>query len=177
MLGLDMPDPKAIEILRLIKTKTAGAILAQVKPERAAKLTEQLLAQAERERDETRAEMERIHRAVLDVLDEAPTVSADVLALCRWMADYYVSPVGLVLRAALPASMGRARRADPAVRTLLFTQLAYFFGRFPDKAAVLAAVGSLGGKVRRALGDTATEAALQAGAVDGGGQVADAHQR
>lgn len=41
-----MPDPKAIEILRLIKTKTAGAILAQVKPERAAKLTEQLLAQA-----------------------------------------------------------------------------------------------------------------------------------
>ena len=41
-----MPDPKAIEILRLLKTKTAGAILAQVKPERAAKLTEQLLAQA-----------------------------------------------------------------------------------------------------------------------------------
>lgn len=41
-----MPDPKAIEILRLIKAKTAGAILAQVKPERAAKLTEQLLAQA-----------------------------------------------------------------------------------------------------------------------------------
>jgi flagellar motility protein MotE (MotC chaperone) len=41
-----MPDPKAIEILRLIKTKTAGLILAQVKPERAAKLTEQLLAQA-----------------------------------------------------------------------------------------------------------------------------------
>jgi flagellar motility protein MotE (MotC chaperone) len=41
-----MPDPKALEILRLIKTKTAGAILAQVKPERAAKLTEQLLVQA-----------------------------------------------------------------------------------------------------------------------------------
>ena len=41
-----MPDPKALEILRLIKTKAAGAILAQVKPERAAKLTEQLLAQA-----------------------------------------------------------------------------------------------------------------------------------
>lgn len=41
-----MPDPKALEILRLIRTKAAGAILAQVKPERAAKLTEQLLAQA-----------------------------------------------------------------------------------------------------------------------------------
>jgi flagellar motility protein MotE (MotC chaperone) len=40
-----MPDRKAIEILRLVKAKTAGAILAQVKADRAAKLTEQLLAQ------------------------------------------------------------------------------------------------------------------------------------
>lgn len=41
-----MPDRKAIEILRLVKGKTAGAILAQVKVDRAAKLTEQLLAQS-----------------------------------------------------------------------------------------------------------------------------------
>lgn len=40
-----MPDRKVVEILRLVKGKTAGAILAQVKVERAAKLTEQLLAQ------------------------------------------------------------------------------------------------------------------------------------
>jgi len=40
-----MPDRKAIEILKLVKAKTAGAILAQVKADRAAKLTEQLLAQ------------------------------------------------------------------------------------------------------------------------------------
>jgi flagellar motility protein MotE (MotC chaperone) len=40
-----MPDRKAIEILRLVKAKTAGGILAQVKADRAAKLTEQLLAQ------------------------------------------------------------------------------------------------------------------------------------
>lgn len=38
-----LPDRKAIEILRLVKAKTAGAILAQVKADRAAKLTEQLL--------------------------------------------------------------------------------------------------------------------------------------
>ncbi len=38
-----MPDRKAIEVLRLIKGKSAGAILAEVKPERAARLTEQLL--------------------------------------------------------------------------------------------------------------------------------------
>ena len=40
-----MPDRRAIEILRLVKSKTAGAILSQVKADRAAKLTEQLLAQ------------------------------------------------------------------------------------------------------------------------------------
>lgn len=39
-----MPERKAVEILRLVKGKTAGSILAQVKVERAAKLTEQLLA-------------------------------------------------------------------------------------------------------------------------------------
>jgi flagellar motility protein MotE (MotC chaperone) len=39
-----MADRKALEILRLLKTKSAGAILAQVKVDRAAKLTEELLA-------------------------------------------------------------------------------------------------------------------------------------
>lgn len=41
-----MPERKAIEMLRLVKGKTAGAILSQMKAERAAKLTEQLLAAA-----------------------------------------------------------------------------------------------------------------------------------
>jgi flagellar motility protein MotE (MotC chaperone) len=41
-----MPDRKAVEILRLVKGKTAGSILAQIKVDRAAKLTEQLLTQA-----------------------------------------------------------------------------------------------------------------------------------
>jgi flagellar motility protein MotE (MotC chaperone) len=41
-----LPDRKAIDILRLVKPKIAGAILAQVKADRAAKLTEQLLAPA-----------------------------------------------------------------------------------------------------------------------------------
>jgi len=39
-----MPDRKALEILRLVKGKIAGLILAQVKVDRAAKLTEQLLS-------------------------------------------------------------------------------------------------------------------------------------
>ena len=39
-----MANQKALEILRLLKSKSAGAILAQVKVDRAAKLTEELLA-------------------------------------------------------------------------------------------------------------------------------------
>ena len=39
-----MPERKALEVLRLLKGKSAGSILAEVKPERAARLTEQLLA-------------------------------------------------------------------------------------------------------------------------------------
>jgi flagellar motility protein MotE (MotC chaperone) len=38
-----MTDRKALEILRLLKSKSAGAILAQVKADRAAKLTEEFL--------------------------------------------------------------------------------------------------------------------------------------
>lgn len=42
-----MPDRKAVEVLRLVKSKTAGSILSQVKADRAAKLTEELLSQAQ----------------------------------------------------------------------------------------------------------------------------------
>lgn len=38
-----LPSQRALEVLRLLKGKTAGAILAQVQPTKAAKLTEQLI--------------------------------------------------------------------------------------------------------------------------------------
>ncbi len=49
-------------------------------------------------------------RKVLSVLDRRPTVPPDLLALCRWMADYYVSPLGITLRSALPAVLTDASR-------------------------------------------------------------------
>jgi primosomal protein N' (replication factor Y) len=42
-------------------------------------------------------------KSVLSVLDEEPSATADILRLCRWMSDYYATPLGIVLRAALPA--------------------------------------------------------------------------
>ncbi len=53
----------------------------------------------DRIRSET--ELERV-RPVLDLLDDTPLLPDRLLELCRWVADYYVAPLGLVLRAALP---------------------------------------------------------------------------
>ncbi|HUH13746.1 MAG TPA: primosomal protein N', partial [Longimicrobiales bacterium] len=55
---------------------------------------------------------------VLEVLDPGePAVPADLLDLCRWIADYYLAPVGQVLRAALPAALSAPTRPDPRPRT------------------------------------------------------------
>src|SRR5207245_8896167 len=36
------------------------------------------------------------------VLDAIPLLRPDVFNLCRWVADYYTTPIGEVLKAALP---------------------------------------------------------------------------
>lgn len=54
---------------------------------------------------------------VLRVLDPAPVVPAELLRLCRWVADYYLAPLGQVLRAALPTVLTDHARPEPPVRT------------------------------------------------------------
>jgi primosomal protein N' (replication factor Y) (superfamily II helicase) len=65
-------------------------------------------------------ELSRI-RDVEAVLEEEPSVPADVLALCRWIADYYLTPLGVVLRSALPAMLSDTSRnsAPDQVRRVL----------------------------------------------------------
>jgi primosomal protein N' (replication factor Y) (superfamily II helicase) len=58
-------------------------------------------------------------RPVLEVLDRDPSADADLLRLARWIADYYVSSVGLVLRAALPNPLASPRRAPVRTRRVL----------------------------------------------------------
>src|SRR5215218_1903744 len=48
-------------------------------------------------------------RAVLD--DEEPALVPEIIELCRWAAEYYIAPLGEMLRVALPANMSaRGRR-------------------------------------------------------------------
>ena len=49
-------------------------------------------------------------RPVLDVLDCEPSVPGDVLRLCRWMEEYYCTPLGVALKAALPAVLSDVSR-------------------------------------------------------------------
>jgi primosomal protein N' (replication factor Y) len=47
------------------------------------------------------------NREVREVLDdEHPALLPEIVELCEWAADYYLAPVGEVLRSALPANMG-----------------------------------------------------------------------
>lgn len=48
-------------------------------------------------------------RALLADLDDAePTLTEELVALCEWLADYYVAPVGEAYRLALPGLLGNA---------------------------------------------------------------------
>ncbi len=54
------------------------------------------------------------------VLDEEPVLSPQLLQLCRWVADYYAAPAGLVYRAALPPGMlGGGKRGGELRRQVI----------------------------------------------------------
>ena len=44
---------------------------------------------------------------VLELLDDTPAIGEELLALCRFVSDYYLAPLGEVLRAAVPAGIER----------------------------------------------------------------------
>lgn len=67
-------------------------------------------------------------REVMAVLDDAPVLDAGLLALARWIAEYYCSPVGEVLRSMLPLS-GETRRTIQYALTESGREVARQFGR------------------------------------------------
>src|SRR5688500_11511114 len=52
-------------------------------------------------------------RALLDE-DEAPLIP-EIIQLCRWAAEYYIAPLGEMLRVALPANMGARGRREASL--------------------------------------------------------------
>jgi primosomal protein N' (replication factor Y) len=55
---------------------------------------------------------------VSDVLDDQPSLSAELVDLCLWVADYYEAPPGEAIKAALPAGSGIGARSVYALTAL-----------------------------------------------------------
>ncbi|HSM08238.1 MAG TPA: primosomal protein N' [Gemmatimonadota bacterium] len=97
-------------------------------------------------------------KPVIAVLDDEPLLDEALLDLCRWVAEYYVAPIGFVYRAALPPGMltsrhpsGAPPRTQQVVRltaelpTLLEREEA--FGRAGRQREAFETIESMGGTV------------------------------
>lgn len=101
-------------------------------------------------------ELKRKPKSVKSVPDDAPIVGAEMLELCQWIADYYIIPLGIVLRAALPAALTGMRQQDPPRKTqrvieivsapLSLSERDSVFGRAKQQRAVFELLESLGGR-------------------------------
>src|SRR5262245_1258351 len=63
-------------------------------------------------------------KPIADAPDAAPVLDASLVELCRWIADYYVAPLGVVLRTALPAALTGSESPEPSVKTRRVATLA-----------------------------------------------------
>ncbi|TVR62966.1 MAG: primosomal protein N' [Gemmatimonadales bacterium] len=86
-------------------------------------------------------------RPVLDVLDVEPSIPSDLLRLARWIAEYYVAPLGLVLRSMLPSVL--SDRSRDLLRPLSPEDPSTFHGTLPGRSRrVLEGLRSRAGPAR-----------------------------
>ncbi|HEY4129944.1 MAG TPA: DEAD/DEAH box helicase, partial [Gemmatimonadaceae bacterium] len=96
-------------------------------------------------------------KRVASLPDAEPVLSDSMLALCRWIAEYYVVPLGIAIRTALPAALGSHTTPEPNRRTRRVAELRVempsllerdrAFVRAPQQRALYELIESLGGRV------------------------------
>jgi primosomal protein N' (replication factor Y) len=96
-------------------------------------------------------------KPVAAIPDDAPILDAAMLSLCRWIAQYYVVPLGVALRCALPAALSGAEVPVPAQKRRRVARIARempslmhrdnVFARVPKQRALFELIESLGGRV------------------------------
>ena len=96
------------------------------------------------------------YKNVLEAPDDAPVVDAPMLALCHWIAEYYLVPLGVALRSALPAALTGARVPVPARKTRRVAQICRelpsllnrdrAFRRAPQQRALYELLEAIGGR-------------------------------
>jgi len=100
--------------------------------------------------------LKRKPKAVLESPDAEPAIGASLLELCKWMADYYIVPLGVTLRTVLPAALTGAEDPHPARKTQRVVRLGVdipsllqrdkVFARARQQRTVFELVESLGGR-------------------------------
>jgi primosomal protein N' (replication factor Y) len=96
-------------------------------------------------------------KPVLSLPDTTPVIDTAMLALCRWLAEYYIVPLGVAIRTALPAALTSHLAPEPARRTRRVAELRRelpsllrrerVFARAPQQRALFELIESLGGRV------------------------------
>jgi primosomal protein N' (replication factor Y) (superfamily II helicase) len=94
-------------------------------------------------------------KAVSAIPDPAPALDEAMLALSRWISEYYVVPIGIVMRTVLPALLTGAAQPQPSVKTRrvvrirddipTLLQREKAFVRAPQQRALFELIESLGG--------------------------------
>jgi primosomal protein N' (replication factor Y) len=101
-------------------------------------------------------------RSIIELLDPEPLFPPALLDVARWVAEYYVAPLGMVLRAALPPSLttlrgkaGRDTAREPALRRQVIrvvrelptlSERESLFGRATRQREAYEVLESLGGE-------------------------------
>ena len=98
---------------------------------------------------------------VVSAPDDAPVMDVALLALCRWIAEYYVVPLGIALKTALPAALTGANVPVPPRKTRRVVEIVTdltsllqrdeVFARAPQQRALYELIEALGGRAAVAL--------------------------
>jgi len=94
-------------------------------------------------------------KAVSAVPDAGPALDEGLLTLSRWISEYYVVPLGIVMRTVLPALLTGAAQPHPNVKTRRIVRIRddiptllqreKAFARAPQQRALFELIESLGG--------------------------------
>src|SRR5438270_12924874 len=96
------------------------------------------------------------YKEVVATPDDSPVMDRRMVDLGRWIADYYVVPLGVALRSVLPAALTGADAPVPARKTRRVARIARelpsllhrdrIFGRAPQQRALYELLEALGGR-------------------------------
>ena len=102
---------------------------------------------------------------VLQLLDETPLITDEILHLTKWTADYYAASWGEVLKASLPAGINAATEQLVSISESGRTELLSLSNLKPVKARILKTLSDSGEVPQRQLekefGEAATKRAVR----------------